>query len=443
MKLALIFNLLALLALKSYAQTTLFQQDFSAGGTPSAYVDAVSPGITKFTDISVTVGSNATPTITIKNGAIELARLNADNGGGQCRLVRSIDLSATATSLYIQFTVDIAVGNATLWSPGTGAAFFNIGNGTTFDNNGTTPVNAETFGKLFFSIGGTAQAVTWTLAKRVNSTTTNGTTYFQGKHLVTWVLNRDRVGTLTYVRPNGVSGLESLGPDRWDAWVDGTLVLDKVPATTAGIDLRKFKFIFDGAIGTVTLDDFLIRDVSGALPVVISNFKAVATVSRVELSWQTPQLSSSVFSVERSADAKEFTVIGNTEATEPTDGPRVHTFTDNLPLAGTSYYRLRQTDTDGTFMVSKIVAVERPTNMPNFAASAETGLGMAITIYPENLTDATYQLTTITGQTVLCHQRKMPDGRVTLLPHHSLPSGIYLLTASTETTRVTRRLQVR
>ncbi len=441
MKLLLFCALLVESACQGYAQDTVFEQNFSASTIVSDYVDAVNPGITKFTEIAITAGSNGTPTIGIVNGAIELARLNADNAGGQCRLVRSVDLASNANSLYVEFKVDITVGNPVLWSPGNNVAFLNIGTGNGYGSGGSTPTNAETFGKLFFSTQGTAQSVSWTLAKRVNSTSTNSATFFQGPHDITWILNNTGY-RVTYVKPAGATApsTTTIATGTWDVWVDGTPIFTAVPATTAGVDLRKFKFIFDGAIGIMRLDNFLMRDISGALPVSITNFRAAVNGPQVDLNWQAENVPDrSLFAVERSSDGREYTAIQQVNL-DPNRTYYGHT--DREPLAGTSYYRLRQQNPDGTTAVTRPVAVNVIPNAPGLTILDNPGAGLAIRFRADNLTGANYQLTALTGQLLPCHTSETPNGPVTLQPQHPLPSGVYLLTATAGSVRLTRRVLV-
>lgn len=63
------------------------------------------------------------------------------------------------------------------------------------------------------------------------------------------------------------------------------------------------------------------------------------------------------FTVERSSDAKNFEVIQEVKGAGTTNERRAYSTVDDAPLAGTAYYRLRQTDYNGENTVSKTVAV--------------------------------------------------------------------------------------
>lgn len=95
------------------------------------------------------------------------------------------------------------------------------------------------------------------------------------------------------------------------------------------------------------------------LPIQLKAFAARAMEKGVELTWQTEtELNNDYFTVERSSDGIQFEfaikVLGAGTSTEP----REYAVVDYNARQGTSYYRLKQTDKDGAFTYSGIVAVE-------------------------------------------------------------------------------------
>ena len=63
------------------------------------------------------------------------------------------------------------------------------------------------------------------------------------------------------------------------------------------------------------------------------------------------------FEVERSEDGKVFKKIGEALPASNTVGNHNYSALDEKPLSGISYYRIRQTDFDGKFSLSKIQSV--------------------------------------------------------------------------------------
>jgi hypothetical protein len=86
-----------------------------------------------------------------------------------------------------------------------------------------------------------------------------------------------------------------------------------------------------------------------ALPVTLLYFDAKVLGSAVELSWATAtEVNSSHFVVERSLDGKAFHEISQVNAAGQSVTKKVYSVTDDRPLIGRVYYRLKEVDLDGT-----------------------------------------------------------------------------------------------
>lgn len=90
----------------------------------------------------------------------------------------------------------------------------------------------------------------------------------------------------------------------------------------------------------------------GPLPVTLLYFNAgkLGTATAI-LKWQTSQESrSSHFEIERSTDAVSFINIGKVAASGNSQVAVDYSFTDQHPVAGLNYYRLKQVDLDSRFI---------------------------------------------------------------------------------------------
>jgi hypothetical protein len=96
-----------------------------------------------------------------------------------------------------------------------------------------------------------------------------------------------------------------------------------------------------------------------ALPVKLLSFDAKVADNTVILSWQTAsEINNDYFSVERSIDLIDFTAIAMVEGAGTISNGRTYQITDENPVPKISYYRLKQTDFDGTSAYSAIVSVQ-------------------------------------------------------------------------------------
>ncbi len=113
--------------------------------------------------------------------------------------------------------------------------------------------------------------------------------------------------------------------------------------------------------------------VENPLPIELLWFDAKGDKAMVHCSWATAsEWNNAFFTVERSADGFHFEPVGQVESQGDGATLRHYRFTDEAPLPGTSFYRLRQTDHDGTFVHSAVVAVEM-TGIPGMRVIAREG----------------------------------------------------------------------
>ncbi len=108
-------------------------------------------------------------------------------------------------------------------------------------------------------------------------------------------------------------------------------------------------------------DDFWLLKLNGIipLPVDLLFFNAQIISNKfIELSWSTAsEVNNAFFTVERSVDALTFYSVLEVAGAENSNELHTYSVIDNEPINGVSYYRLKQTDFDGTFKHSKIVAI--------------------------------------------------------------------------------------
>ena len=101
---------------------------------------------------------------------------------------------------------------------------------------------------------------------------------------------------------------------------------------------------------------------SAPLPLQLLDFSLVNEKTQISLSWKTSsELNTSHFIIERSTDATNYSSLGQVTATR-SSGISTYHFTDLFPQTGTSYYRLKQVDTDGKFVYSNLLTVKRSTS---------------------------------------------------------------------------------
>lgn len=107
--------------------------------------------------------------------------------------------------------------------------------------------------------------------------------------------------------------------------------------------------------GTVRLDNF---QINGVLPITLSRFEVKRKDAVGLLYWNTAsEHNNAYFSIERSADGRNFEAIGQIRGAGNTYEPQNYAYTDERPLKGLNYYRLKQVDFDGTHTYSRVASV--------------------------------------------------------------------------------------
>ena len=103
---------------------------------------------------------------------------------------------------------------------------------------------------------------------------------------------------------------------------------------------------------------------NAALPIELAAFGAVRIDSGVEIKWATAtETNNDYFTIERTNDlTMGYTQIGVVRGAGNSNIALSYTYSDKMPLKGGSYYRLRQTDFDGSTKTFDPVFVEGASN---------------------------------------------------------------------------------
>ena len=115
--------------------------------------------------------------------------------------------------------------------------------------------------------------------------------------------------------------------------------------------------------GSQTFDGWYVDNVkvsvySGIIPVELVSFTSSIINNSVNLNWITAtELNNSGFDIEKSIDNSTWNKIGFVDGNGTSTEIHNYSFADQTPFVGTSYYRLKQIDFDGTTEYSNIIEV--------------------------------------------------------------------------------------
>ena len=183
------------------------------------------------------------------------------------------------------------------------------------------------------------------------------------------------------------------------------------------------------------------------LPVQLSAFGGQAASLGNQLNWATAsELNSACFEVERSADGISYTTLARVAAAGTSVVARRYQYCDATAAVGTSYYRLRQLDQDGSSAYSPVVVLTRSGSI---AASAPQPQA-----FPTSFTDAlhvalpgatvaqaaTVALYTCEGSQVYVGDVQLSAAPLALSGLPTLAPGLYVLRTTTAAGTTTQRV---
>ena len=266
------------------------------------------------------------------NNTLTVSATSTVMGGGVASFVNGpLTRENISASVSYEFKVgkDSRYAPATIMGVGSGgqnwtAEYFtvNANDPTSFDGNDTGRGSLE-------AVSG---ADMWTITSSGSNSAQVQLTY--GSH--TGVTNTDDIKAVIW---SGTQWLNEGGT------VSGTVTSGMVTAEVASTFSSK-----DFSIGTTG---------STPLPVEFLEFNTQAELGKVQLSWKTAsEINNELFEIQRSEDGKTWDIIGTVAGAGNSIEVLTYEYTDENPIVGISYYRLRQIDFDGRYNYSKIRSVE-------------------------------------------------------------------------------------
>lgn len=228
-------------------------------------------------------------------------------------------------------------------------------------------------------------------------------------------------GTAYSVMADARTFTGSLQPYIWDKYTNTTKVV--TPGDTTSI-------VFTPTANTDTYQNrfYIIFSNTSVLPVHNLTVHATAKEQTVNVQWNlTKEEHVASYQVERSADAQTFQVLGTVKAV----GATGYQYTDNTPVAGNNYYRIRVSDKDGSIYYSKVA-------LATFAGQN------SIRIFPNPVTNGKFSLTINQPQARYSVRLYNTAGQLVLLHNieHRQATGMYEITLNSTVAKGLYRISV-
>jgi hypothetical protein len=203
--------------------------------------------------------------------------------------------------------------------------------------------------------------------------------------------------------------------------------------------------------GLTSFSDYSIAKTTSAssLPISLIDFTASPSKNSVLLSWSTAmELNNDYFTLEKSNDGSKFTEFAKVDGAGNSVSTKNYKYTDNNVSEGIVYYRLNQTDFDGTTVINKVVTINLGNVYFQNAISVES-------IFPSPFNDNFSVLYTSTSKSavdisltdmngkVMHHETMMSEkgnNRYNYSGNEKLPEGIYFINIKADGKTITKKI---
>lgn len=242
--------------------------------------------------------------------------------------------------------------------------------------------------------------------------------------------------------PGGMDGVSGTVPNSGQT---GTLSFTVGNVANGPVTIELDAFFFDGS-GCGRATEFI---AAAVLPITLENFEARQHEELVELNWTTSmEQNNDYFTLERSFDGKNFfevaTITGAGDSEELLD----YSFTDRTATEllgnGTAYYRLSQTDYDGTTNVAKIIQVELTgKNLFDVIRVAQSETDMTLDFVAPTNGTATVDVYDLNGRRLVRNAAAAGEGfNSIVVDKAALTSGLYVLHLTVNNQTLTQKVTV-
>lgn len=161
------------------------------------------------------------------------------------------------------------------------------------------------------------------------------------------------------------------------------------------------------------------------LPINLISFDGERVGRSAELKWKTAsEVNNDYFSIERSIDGKNFRVVGSVKGNGTTNEVHAYRFVDGEAPRTKLYYRLKQTDYDGTATLSPIISLRSSGSVNGLFALNQSSEGKVIEFHDKHEA-ATIMIFDIAGRIIF--SQDLTDPAMSFILPAGFSRGLYLI----------------
>lgn len=179
-----------------------------------------------------------------------------------------------------------------------------------------------------------------------------------------------------------------------------------------------------------------------ALPIELLTFNAEVKDNSVHIKWITSsETNNYFFTIERTSEGINFEVIAIVDGSGNSNQNKSYQYTDSKPKNGVCYYRLKQTDYDGNYTYSKLIAVQVKSSpaleISNLASNRSE---LNFTLNFGNNTTSLVKITDILGKDIYTKEYKTNEDYIPVKINMELfPTGLYILNVTNGNTIISKK----
>ena len=252
-------------------------------------------------------------------------------------------------------------------------------------------------------------------------------------------------------RPETITNLSTvaaspagIAAQRWNSAIFWEPAL---PGQTFANDTPAPNFFQVSVPGVNNFSPWALADISAPLPIQLVYFDAGIVSGRVVINWRTEsELNNDFFEVQKTMDAETFQQVASLKGGGTTTTPKNYSVFDERPISGRWYYRLKQTDFDGSATFSKLVAVDVPESFfwsvhPN----PSNGDEVSVTLSPEDIGKNIWlKIQDLNGKEMLVLSTpKLESQEIKVVIPQKLAPGMYIISIAVDQQVRRQKLVVR
>jgi len=399
--------------------------DYARVGTQGGSLNLENPGLSSF-------------------GTSSELRCVAATGGSYVKF-DIYDYPANRT-FYIKFSMILGKSDGTSGAD-VGEWYFFIGDGANY-SNGNPFSGSQTFTGIKW-VFGTSGAITTSYRNGGAWSTLSSPAPFPLTQVNTYIIEIYGNNS-TSSRNYNYCTSQSIAANTWDLWINSTNVGNDLNKALLPDDSNIDSWMFYGGnsvgnVANIFLEDILYSNsLSTTLPIELISFSANSETNKVVLNWTTAsEINNNYFTVERSVDAENFEIVKTVSGAGNSNFQINYSATDNNPLSGFSYYRLKQTDFNGDYSYSKIVAVENTSEILslNILNPYSKPNSINFTISNPNLENLSFEIINTLGEVLISSKvENVVNKSSVVINTKNLSHGIYFIKLSSNKETVVEKV---